>query len=132
MTKSQTLHLGDYSFSALLGAAQRWIREMALEVWEFESILGRAYELLSVHRGRVPKENVPAPMRNPYDLLVPARPPRATDDETPAERYAHCFARWLILCLPGEEGLQEDVCSAFAVPNSGKRRWALTAVATTA
>ena len=51
----------------------------------------------------------------PYELMVWARPEGAEDDVTGLEQYARWFARWLVLCLPEDEDLQDAVCCAILI-----------------
>jgi len=86
-----------------------WIRELGLVVSEIESILSHACELLYLYQGRVTAEKLPASLRTPYELMIWTRPPRAAHAETGMDQYAHGIARWLVLCMPGDKDLQEDV-----------------------
>ena len=72
-------------------------------------------KLLHVYRGRLTAERLPASLRTPYELMAWARPVRAEDDVTGLEQYSHCFARWLVLCLPGDLDLQDAVCCVILI-----------------
>jgi hypothetical protein len=100
---------------ALFEAAQRWIHEQGLVQVEIESILGRASKLLDLYQGRLTAEKLPPSLRTPYELMVWARPERAEDDVTGWEQYAHWFARWLVVCLPGDKDLPDAVCCAILI-----------------
>ena len=69
----------------------------------------RPQGLVHLYRGRITADHLPASMRNPYELMSSARPPRAPEDVTGMDQYAHCFARWLVLCMPGDEEMQAKV-----------------------
>jgi hypothetical protein len=90
---------------ALFEAAQRWIYEQGLALVEIQSILSQAAKLLDLYQGRLAAEKLPASLRTPYELMAWTRPVRATDDVTGLEQYALWFARWLVVCLPGNKEL---------------------------
>ena len=100
---------------ALFEAAQRWIHEQGLVLVEIESILGQAGKLLNLYQGRLTAENLPPSLRTPYELMAWTRPVRAKDDVTGMEQYAHWFARWLVVCMPGNEELQDAVRCAILI-----------------
>jgi hypothetical protein len=105
----------DRHLLALFEAAQRWIHEQGLVLVEIESILGEAGKLLDLYQGCLTAENLPPSLRTPYELMVWTRPVRAEDDVMGLEHYAHWFARWLVVCLPGSEDLQNAVCCAILI-----------------
>ena len=82
---------------------------------EIETILGQAGKLLDLYQGRVTTENLPPSLRTPYELMAWTRPVRTKDDVTGLEQYAHWFARWLVVCLPGNKDLQDAVCCAILI-----------------
>jgi hypothetical protein len=96
-------------------AAQRWIIEQGLVLGEIEYILGQTGKLLELYRGRLKAEKLPESLRAPYELMVWARPERSEDHVTGMEQYSHWFARWLVLCLPGSQDLQDAVCCVILV-----------------
>jgi hypothetical protein len=100
---------------ALFEAAQRWIIEQRLVLGEIEYILGQTGKLLGLYRGRLTAEKLPPSLRTPYELMVWARPERAEQDVTGLEQYSHWFARWLVLCLPGDQDLQDAVCCVILI-----------------
>ena len=100
---------------ALFEAAQRWISEQGLVLVEIEYILGQTGKLLEHYRGRLTAEKLPESLRAPYELMVWARPERAEEDVTGLEQYSHWFARWLALCLPEDEDLQDAACCAILI-----------------
>ena len=100
---------------ALFEAAQRWIIEQGLVLVEIESILGQTGKLLELYRGRFTAENLPPSLRTPYELMAWTRPVRAKDDVTGLEQYAHWFARWLVVYLPGNEDLQDAASCAILI-----------------
>ena len=57
----------------------------------------------------------PDSLELPYELLAWSRPMMATEDVTGLEQYSHWFARWLVLCLPGDRDLQDAVCCAILI-----------------
>jgi hypothetical protein len=99
----------------LFEAAQRWIHEQGLVLVEIEHILGQAGKLLELYRGRLTAEKLPESLRTPYELMVWARPERAEEDVTGLEQYSHWFARWLVLCLPGDQDMQDAACCAILI-----------------
>ena len=105
----------DRRLLALFEAAQRWIHEQGLVLVEIESILCHASKLLDRYQGRLRVEKVPPDLRTPYELLAWTRPGRWKDDVTGLEQYAHWFARWLVLCLPADQDLQDAVCCVILV-----------------
>jgi hypothetical protein len=100
---------------ALFEAAQRWIIEQRLGLGEIEYILGQTGKLLGLYRGRLTAERLPPSLRTPYELMVWARPERAEEDVTGMEQYSHWFARWLVVCLPGDKDLQDAVCCVILI-----------------
>jgi hypothetical protein len=105
----------DGNLVALFEAAQRWIIEQGLVLEEIEYILGQTGKLLGLYRGRLTAEELPPSLRTPYELLAWTRPLRTTDDVTGLEQYSHWFARWLALCLPGDQDLQDAVCCVILI-----------------
>jgi len=105
----------DRHLLALFEAAQRWIHEQGLVLVEIESILGEAGKLLDLYQGCLTAENLPPSLRTPYELMVWTRPVRAEDDVMGLEHYSHWFARWLVVCLPENEELQEAVRCAILI-----------------
>jgi hypothetical protein len=105
----------DVHLVALFEAAQRWIYEQGLVLGEIEYILGQASKLLKLYRGRLTVEKLPPSLRTPYELLSWTRPLRTTDDVTGLEQYSHWFARWLAVCLPGDQDLQDAACCVILI-----------------
>ena len=97
-------------FLEIVEAAQRWIYQQELALGDIEAIVGNASNLVHLYRDRITADHLPAYMRTPDELMSLARPPREADDVTGMEQYAHCFARWLVLCMPGDEDMQAKVC----------------------
>jgi hypothetical protein len=102
----------DLRLLALFEAAQRWI-EQGLVLVEIESILGQAGELLDLYQGCLTAEKLSPALRTPYELMVWTRPVRSENDVTGLEYYAHWFARWLVVCLPGNNDMQDAACCAI-------------------
>jgi DNA-binding PadR family transcriptional regulator len=99
----------DGDLLALFEAAQRWIHEQGLVRVEIESILGQTGKLLDLYQGRLTAEKLPPSLRTPYELMAWTRPVRVNNDVTGLEQDAHWFARWLVVCLPGNKDLQDAV-----------------------
>jgi hypothetical protein len=92
---------------SLLEVAQLWITREGLILPDIEYIVDKAGKLL--YKDRLALENIPISLRSPSELIVWARPERTEDDVTGLEHYGEWFARWLALCLRGEEELQDEV-----------------------
>ena len=92
---------------SLLEAAQFWITREGLILPDIEYIVDKAGKLL--YKDRLALKNIPISLRSPSELIVWARPERTEDDVTGLEHYGKWFARWLALCLRGEEELQDEV-----------------------
>jgi hypothetical protein len=105
----------DPRLCAILEIGQGWTLEQGLILAELECVLCLADRLLHVYRGRLSVERLPVSLRTPRELMAWARPEVAKGDVTGLERSANCFARWLVLCLPGEEDLQNAVCCAILI-----------------
>jgi hypothetical protein len=103
----------DQRLQPLLEAAQRWIYEQDLALADIDSIMEQAGYLIYVYRGRLSAERLPASLRTPCELIAWARPESAQDDAS-LEQYANWFARWLVLCLPWDEDMQEAVLDEVA------------------
>ena len=93
----------------------RWIIEQGLVLVEIESIVGQAGKLLDLYQGHLTAEKLPPSLRTPYELMAWTRPVRAEEDVTGLEQYSHWFARWLVLCLPGDRDLQDAVCCVVLI-----------------
>jgi hypothetical protein len=106
---------------ALFEAVQRWIIEQGLVLGEIEYILGQTGKLLELYRGRLTVGRLPELLRTPYELMVWARPERAEEDVAGLEQYSHWFARWLVLCLPGDQDLQDAVCCVILIQAQSQR-----------
>jgi hypothetical protein len=100
---------------ALFETARRWIIEQGLVLGEIEYILGQSGKLLGLYRGRLTAERLPPSLRTPYELMAWTRPERAEEDVTGLEQYSHWFARWLVLCLPGDRDLQDAACCVILI-----------------
>ncbi len=105
----------DPRLRALLETARSWTLEQGLILAEVECVLCLASRLLHMYRGRLTAERLPASLRTPYELMAWARPERAENDVTGLEQSAHWIARWLVLCLPGDQDLQGAACSVILV-----------------
>jgi hypothetical protein len=103
----------DQRLQPLLEVAQRWIYEQNLALADIEYIMEQAGYLIYVYRGHLSAERLPASLRTPCELMAWARPESAQDDAS-LEQYANWFARWLVLCLPWDEELQEAVLNEVA------------------
>src|ERR1035438_8616118 len=107
---------------ALLEAAQRWIYEQGLVLVEIEYILAQTGKLLELYRGRLTAEKLPPSLRTPYELMAWTRPERAEEDVTGLEQYSHWFARWLVLCLPGDRNLLDAACCVILIQAQSRAR----------
>ena len=96
-----------------LEVAQRWIYEQDLALADIDYIMEQAGYLIYVYRGRLRAERLPASLRTPRELIAWARPESAQDDVS-LEQYANWFARWLVLCLPWDEDMQDAVLNEVA------------------
>ena len=105
----------DPRLRALLETAQGWLLEQGLILAEVECVLCLASRLLHLYRGHLTVERLPTSLRTPYELMAWARPERGEDDATWFEHYANWVARWLVMCLPGEEDLQNAVCCVILI-----------------
>jgi hypothetical protein len=105
----------DRHLLAIFEATQRWIYEQGLVLVEIESILCQASKLFDLYQGCLAAEKLPPSLRTPYELMAWTRPVRAKDDVTGLEQYAHWFARWLVVCLPENEDLQNAVSCAILI-----------------
>ena len=111
----------DTHLLARFDAARRWIYEQGLVLVEIECILGQTGKLLELYRGRLTAEKLPEFLRTPYELMAWTRPERAEEDVTGLEQYSHWFARWLVLCLPGNQDLQDAVCCVILIQAQSQR-----------
>jgi hypothetical protein len=112
----------DWHLLALFEAAQRWINEQGLVLVEIESILCEASKLLDLYQGRLTAEKLPPSLRSPYELMAWTRPVRSENDVLGMEQYAHWFARWLVVCLPGNKDLQDAVSCAILIRAQSRAR----------
>ncbi len=112
----------DVHLVALFEAAQRWINEQGLVLVEIESIMGQASRLLGLYEGRLAVEKLPPSLRTQYELMAWTRPVRSEDDVTGLEQYSHWFARWLVLCLPGNKDLQDAACCVILIQAQSRAR----------
>jgi hypothetical protein len=79
-----------------------------------EYILDKAGRLL--YRDRFIVENLPKSLRTPSELLAWARPKGTVEDNAARVDYiANWFARWLALCLPREDELQNEVLRGISI-----------------
>jgi hypothetical protein len=103
----------DQRLQPLLETAQSWIYEQDLALADIEYIMEQAGYLIYVYRGRLSAERLPASLRTPCELIAWARPESAQDDAS-LEQYANWFARWLVLCLPWDDDMQDAVLNEVA------------------
>ncbi len=85
--------------------AKFWISQEGLILPDIEYMVYTAGKLL--YKDRRDLRKIPLSLRNPSELIVWARPEREEDDVTGLEHYVKWFARWLALCLRGDEDLQD-------------------------
>jgi hypothetical protein len=73
-------------------------------------------KLLYFDRHRLTADALSTDIWDPSELLVRVRPKQSMeDDATGLESLAEWFARWLALCLPGEEQLQDEVLRRISI-----------------
>jgi hypothetical protein len=102
------MRCNDRRLKELLEVGQGWIYEQTSVLSNVEYILDKAGRFL--YRERFIVENLPVSFRTPSELLAWARPKEPVeDDATGLEYIANWFARWLALCLPREDELQDEV-----------------------
>jgi len=105
----------DPRLRALLETAQGWTLERGLILTEIEYVVGQASKLVCLYQGCLTAEKLPAFLKTPSELMVWARPKRAEGDVTGLEQSANWFARWLVLCMPWDEELQNEVCCQILI-----------------
>ena len=98
---------------SLCKVAKFWITQEGLILPDIEYIVDKAGKLL--YKNRLALENIPISLRSPSELIVWTRPERTEDDVTGLEHYGKWLARWLALCLRGEENLQDEVRSQISI-----------------
>lgn len=92
----------------MLKVLKAWITEEGVLITEIEDILHGASKNLYLHRDSL-CERIQVPTQSPKDLIPVARPTPLSEDELiPSPDYwARWMARWLAICLPGQEELQK-------------------------
>jgi transposase len=102
---SLELHVG-----RMLKVLKAWIVEEGVLITEIEDILHGASKHLYLQRDSL-RERIQVPTQSPKDLISLARPTPLSEDELiPSPDYwARWMARWLAICLPGQEELQKRV-----------------------
>ena len=91
----------------LLEVAQSWFEEQTFVLSDVEYILDEAGKFLYAYRFKLPTTaTYPG---TPSELLALARPEPIEDDVTGLESQSAWFARWLALCLPGNENSQDEL-----------------------
>jgi hypothetical protein len=104
----------DRRLKELLEVGQGWIYEQTAVLSNVEYILDKAGRLLN--RDRFIVENLPVSLRTPSELLAWARPKVTVEDNAARVDYiANWFARWLALCLPREDELQDEVLREISI-----------------
>lgn len=90
-------------------AAKHWTMEQGMVLNEIESVIHEAGKRLFVSREFV--KTIPVPTQKPDELLIPSRPDtRSCGDFIPNPDYwAKWLARWLALCLPGQQQLYDQI-----------------------
>lgn len=92
----------------LLKVSQSWIVAQTAVLSDVEYILDKTGKLLYGYAHAL--RNIPISPSSPSELLARARPKKAAEDDVSGlEFLGDWLARWLVLCLPGEEELQDDV-----------------------
>jgi len=100
----------------MLKVLKAWIVEEGVLITEIEDILHGASKHLYLHRDSL-RERIRVPTQSPKDLISLARPTPLSEDELiPSHDYwARWMARWLAICLPGQEELQKRVFQAVSL-----------------
>ena len=100
----------------LLKVLKTWIAEEGVLITEIEDILHGASKHLYLHRDSL-RERILVPTQSPKDLISLARPTPLSEDELiPSPDYwARWMARWLAICLPGQEEFQKRVCQEISL-----------------
>ena len=100
---------GDLQMQSIFEAVKHWIKEEGMALVEIKYVLHRAGERLC--SGREAVRSLPAPTMKPSELIAVARPRNRDKDEIIPNRdfWADWLARWLALCLPRQEELQEEL-----------------------
>jgi hypothetical protein len=101
MTRSISLALKEAHerrVQSLLEVAKFWI---GLILPDIEYIVDKAGKLL--YKERLGLQKIPLSLRSPSELIVWARPEWEEDDATGLEHYVKWIARWLALCLRGDD-----------------------------
>ena len=116
-----TIHAHRDDIRKLMGKQGRNISSVRVLVKGVGMKFRRRYEVMihdelvetGRYRGRLRAERLPASLRTPCELIAWARPESAQNDAS-LEQYANWFARWLVLCLPWDEDMQEAVLNEVA------------------
>jgi hypothetical protein len=95
--------------SGVLKKLKRWIAEQHMILDEIEHVLHDAGKRL--FQGREFVKRIPLRTQKPQELLIPTRPnPAKWDDLVPNPDYwAEWLARWLAVCLPGQDDLYDQI-----------------------
>lgn len=93
----------------VLKAVKHWIMEQHMVLDEIEHVLHEAGKRLA--QGREFFRRIPTPLQKPEELLLPMRPDASTwGDFIPnLDYWAEWLARWLAVCLPGQDGLHDEI-----------------------
>ena len=93
----------------LLAAADRWVAEERLQLHHIEYAVHEAGKLLYDARSNL--KNVPVRAGTAYELLAGVKPIETAEDYDAGglDFWAKWLARWLAVCLPGNEDMQDEV-----------------------
>jgi hypothetical protein len=93
----------------MLGAAKRWIADESLQLTQIEYAVHEAGKLL--HYAGDMSSRIRVPAGTAYELFAKAQPVETAEHQTAGDLdfWAIWLARWLALCAPGDENLQDEV-----------------------
>jgi len=93
----------------VLKAAKHWIAEQHMVLNEIEHVVHDAGGQLFQSRALV--RRMPIPTQKPEELLLPTRPnaSKCADFIPNPDYYAGWLARWLAVCLPGQDDLYDEI-----------------------
>ena len=99
----------DRDLKELLAAADRWVAEQRLQLNQVEYAVHEAGKLLYYAKGAL--NNIPVLAGTPYELFALVIPIETEQDYDAAglDFWAKWLARWLAVCAPGDEALQDEV-----------------------
>ena len=105
----------DLDTQSMIEAVKHWIKEEYMVLEEIEYVLHGVRKRL--YFGRHAALSLPVRTEKPSELLAVARPRNRDQDEIipNPDFWADWLARWLALCLPRQEEVQEEVLQQTAL-----------------